>query len=83
MSQTYLCKNLGFEEGEGHLLEWGLLLGDYGTVFLQIAVALATVARIVAMGSIKYGSIKCVASGFSLFSFKGALYPPIVTMCPL
>ena len=60
----------------------GLLVGDYGTVFLQMDVALATIARIVAMGSIKYGSIKCVASGFSLFSFKGALYPPIVTMCP-
>jgi len=43
MSQTYLCKNLGFEEGEGHLVEWGLLLCDYGTVFPQIDVGLATV----------------------------------------
>jgi len=25
MIQTYLCNNLGVEEGEGHLLEGGLL----------------------------------------------------------
>ena len=31
MSQTYLCKNLGVEEGGGCLFKGGSLAGDYGT----------------------------------------------------
>ena len=30
MSQTYLYKNWGVEEGGGQLFEGGLLAGDYG-----------------------------------------------------
>ena len=30
MRQTYLCKNLGVQEGGGHIFKGGLLAGDYG-----------------------------------------------------
>jgi len=31
MRENYQCKNLGVEEGEGHIFKGGLLAEDYGT----------------------------------------------------